>query len=117
MKDVIMPLAKLDPHGAAPVALAIAFGGIFALVQVTANDNEQYLFCLNAIVELRPMIARWIHYEARFMTHKEADVDDEVYANLERALIELYQAILTFLAVMARYCAGSFISECMYSRP
>ncbi|MCJ1470964.1 hypothetical protein MMC07_009612, partial [Pseudocyphellaria aurata] len=111
MKDVIMPLAKLDPHGLTPVALGIAFGGIFALVQVTANDNEQYLFCLSAIVELRPMIARWIHYEARFMAHKEADVDDEVYADLERALIKLYQAILTFLAVMARYCAGSFIKR------
>ena len=113
MKDVVMPLARLDPHGAAPVALAIAFGGIYTLVQVVSNESTEHMFYLTSIVELRPMIARWVHYEGRFMVHREARLLSR-YEDLENAMVDLYQAILTFLAAMARYCAGSLISTYIF---
>ncbi|KAI9658092.1 MAG: hypothetical protein M1821_002752 [Bathelium mastoideum] len=109
MKDVVMPLSRLDPHGAASVALAIAFGGIYTLVQVIANENAEYMSCLSSIIELRPMIARWVHYERHFLVHKEPKVPVGRYDDLKNALVDLYQAILTFLAAMTRYCAGSLI--------
>ena len=114
MKDVVMPLARLDPHGAAPAALAIAFGGLYSLLQVVTNENAEYLFCLRSIVELRPMIARWAHYEGRFMAFKKPSLLRD-HNSLEEALIDLYQAILAFLAVLTRYSAGSLISMCTKS--
>lgn len=113
MKDVVMPLARLEPHGAVPVALTIAFGSIYTLVQVVLNENTEYKFCLTSIVELRPMIARWVHYEGRFMIYREASLLGK-YKDLENAMVDLYQAILTFLAAMARYCAGSLISTYIF---
>ncbi|KAF7503927.1 hypothetical protein GJ744_003008 [Endocarpon pusillum] len=102
LEKIVMPVARLDPHGGA----AMACGGIFAIMQIALNDTKQYDLAFNSVMEVVPVIERWTFYEKRSLMY---DQFSEVRAsqNFRVGLVELYLQIMIHTTTVATYCQKS----------
>jgi hypothetical protein len=94
-----MGLARLDPHGVAPVVL----GCVYTLVQTLANNSDEHCVAILITLEIAQVIGLWTDIEEK-QTSKNQNSQlerlKEMYEKLSQAVVRLFEKIIELLTTM-----------------
>ena len=107
-RDLAMGLARLDPHGIAPVIL----GGVYAIIRVLNNDTEESQAAMTAVLELAGIVALWTGIEKNQISKNSRSRLGIRYQKLSELIVNLYEGIIVLLGTMMAYFDENRFRKC-----
>lgn len=98
-KDLAMGLARLDPHGIAPIVL----GGVYTIVQVFQNDAEGSEAAMTTTLELAGIVALWTRIERSQISKNSNPKLIKYFQELSELIVKLYEGIIVLFGTMMAY--------------
>ncbi|PMD56613.1 uncharacterized protein K444DRAFT_666200 [Hyaloscypha bicolor E] len=95
-KDLAMGLARLDPHGIAPIVL----GGVYTVVSVFDNNTEECQAALTITLELAGIVAVWTGVENHQISKNSDQRLNKLYAKLSDQIVGLYEDIIVLFGTI-----------------
>ncbi|MCJ1468740.1 hypothetical protein MMC07_007370, partial [Pseudocyphellaria aurata] len=92
-----MAIARLDPHGIAPIVL----GGLYCLVQVAGGSQSSS--AINATMEIADLIALWDCVEELQIKRNKNSELQKSYEELSGEVVKMYKAVIVLLGTMMVY--------------
>ena len=92
-------LARLDPHGIAPIVL----GGIYTVFQIIQNDSDDRRTALALTLDIADTVALWNSIEKYQISKNLNPVLEPLYEKLRKRIIQLYQRVMVLLGGMMAY--------------
>ena len=106
LKEIFVPVSRLDPSDGATIACS----AMFVIIQIAFNDAKQYQFALNSLVDISPIIQRRFHFENRILPYVSLH-QLSAAPKLEESLVDIYPEIMVYLVTMISYRQKSSSSK------
>lgn len=102
-------LARLDPHGVAPIVL----GGVYTLVQILLNNSDESRAAMTIPLELAEMVALWNSTEKNQIMRNSNPSIEAPFEKLSESIKVLFEGIIALLGRMMVYFDRGRWCECI----
>lgn len=99
-----MGVARLDPHGIAPLVLA----GVYTLVKCIEGATEDQRIANRLTMEIPELITLWTSIEQRTIRREHSSNQEEDYRKLCAEIVKMYRVIVVLLGTLVKYFDDSW---------
>jgi hypothetical protein len=108
-QNLAMGLARLDPHGVAPIVL----GGVYTLVLILQNNSDESRAAMTIPLELAEMVALWNSTEKNQIMRNSNPTLKALFEKLSKSIKVLFEGIIALLGRMMVYFDRRRWCECI----